>query len=236
MLTFAKSIIHAFGTRYIKKVCTAEYRDQKTVRKNERSIEYRFVFENLTELRPEKVLDVGSGTTALPHLIRSCGYLVTAVDNIVDYWPQGMVNRHFHVLHDDITQTKLNEKFDFITCISVLEHIRPHPAAVKSMLSLLNPGGHLVLTCPYNEKTYIENCYALPGSSYGQNSAYICQAFSRNEVDGWLAETGARLVKQEYWQFFTGKHWTVGDVLSHPRRVDAKETHHLTCLLLQKAT
>jgi 2-polyprenyl-3-methyl-5-hydroxy-6-metoxy-1,4-benzoquinol methylase len=234
MLTLAKSVVHAFGTRYIKKLCDAEYRGQKKTRKNERSIEYRFVFENLTELRPEKCLDVGSGTTALPHLIRNCGYLVTAVDNIVDYWPEGMVNRHFHVVHDDITRTRLSEKFDFITCISVLEHIKDHAGAMRSMLSLLNPGGHLVLTCPYSESEYIENCYDLAGSSYGKGSAYACQAFSRKELSHWIMAGSASIAKQEYWEFFTGKHWTVGEVLPHPRRVTATGSHQLTCVLIKK--
>ncbi len=236
MFKIAKTIAHALGTRYNRTLCSAEYRDQKKVRKNERSIEYSFVFENLTELRPDKILDVGTGQTALPHLMRSCGYQVAAVDNIVDYWPAGMVNRHFHVAHDDITKTKLTEKFDFITCISVLEHIKPHGDAVKSMLSLLNPGGHLVLTCPYNETKYIENCYDLEGSSYGQGAAFVCQAFSRKEVEGWLRQNGATIVKQDYWNFFTGKFWTVGEVVKVPRRVTKTETHQLTCLLLKKAT
>jgi len=235
MLSPFKSAVHALGTRYIRRLCSAEFRDQKKVRKNERSIEYRFVFECLTELRPERVLDVGTGTTALPHLMRNCGYLVTAIDNIVDYWPKGMVNRHFHVVNDDITRSKIREKFDFITCISVLEHLPDHRAAVRSMLSLLNPGGHLVITCPYNESEYVPNCYELEGSGYGRGSAYVCQAYSRRELDAWLEDTGAQLAKQEHWRLFTGKHWTQGEVLEFPKKVSASEAHHLTCLLLRKS-
>jgi hypothetical protein len=74
----------------------SEYEAQVYRRINERPIEYRFVFGAIRQTAPESVLDVGTGESALPSLIRTCGPVVTAIDNIRDYWPEGMVNRHFH--------------------------------------------------------------------------------------------------------------------------------------------
>jgi hypothetical protein len=85
-------IVHAAGRWYVNKVCSSEYRAQAFSAHNERPIEYRFALQALGDEHPKTVLDVGTGTTAWPHLLRSCGYVITAIDNVRDYWPAGMVN------------------------------------------------------------------------------------------------------------------------------------------------
>ncbi len=201
---------------------------------NERPVEYGFVFNLLARIYPRTILDVGTGTTALPRLMRDCGFHVTAIDNIKDYWVSGMINRHYHVINDDITASRLKRRFDFITCISVLEHIRDSEAAVKEMFRLLKPGGHLALSFPYREDCYIENVYVMPGSSYGRRVPYICQSFSRKQLDQWLRNYGGIIVEQEYWQLWEGDYWTEGQPVVPPCRVLASDKHQLTCLLIQK--
>jgi len=230
-----KSLIHKFGRWYVQQICKREYESQQFRWINERPVEFRFVLESLSHTIPHTVLDVGTGTTALPQLFRTCGFLVTSIDNIHDYWDEAMFNRHYYVIQDDITRPQITKTFDFISCVSVLEHIRNHKAAIQGMFSLLKEGGHLVLTFPYNENKYIENVYELPGSGYGQNAPYICQVYSRNEVDNWLKENEGKIVEQEYWQMFSGELWTFGEHLSPPCRVDKDETHQLSCILIQKA-
>jgi len=230
-----KRIVHVLGRAYIRKLCRSEYAGQSFSHVNERPVEYRFVLEHLSTSSAVKVLDVGTGTTALPHLLRNCGYLVTSIDNVRDYWKGGdFTNRHYHVMDDNIVDPSLKDRFDFITCISVLEHIPQHDRAVDSMFSLLNPGGHIALTVPYNEGDYIENVYMLPGAGYGRDLPYVCQVYSRSQVDGWLARNRGKLIAQEYWRMFTGEYWTFGERLRPPVQVDRGERHHLTCLLLQK--
>src|SRR5262245_35792464 len=118
-----KTLIHALGRAYIKRIVRSEYEAQTFTRVNERPIEFRFVFEQLNELQPRSILDVGTGTTALPHLMRSCGFLVCAIDNIKDYWSRAIPNRHFHIIDDDIRHSRLTETFNVVTCVSTLEHI-----------------------------------------------------------------------------------------------------------------
>ena len=233
-LGMLKSLVHRLGRAYIDTICRREFESQQLLRLNERAIEFRFLFHHLNNLRPIRVLDIGTGTTALPHLIRSCGFLVTATDNIRDYWPEGMFNRHFYVINDDITRTKLKDQVDFIACVSVLEHIRDVDGAIASMFRLLKPGGHIVITCPYKETQYVENVYKMPGSSYGQDLPYICQMYSRMQVNQWLELNNGRLVEQEFWQCWEGELWTFGGAVSPPRQVSATDNHQLTCLLLQK--
>ncbi len=231
-LTFAKRLIQRLGNPYVRAVCRREFLAQQFLGINERPVEYRFVFEQLTQAFPRSVLDVGTGRTALPQLMRTCGFLVTAIDNIRDYWPSGMVNRHYYVLDDDILKPKVSGPFDFITCISTLEHIRDHARAMRMMFSLLSPGGRLVVTFPYNEQNYVENVYALPGSIGADKYPFVTQAFSRRELDQWTQENGARIVAQEYWCYFDGPYWTIGQRVIPPARVDANDLHQISCVAL----
>ncbi len=234
MLQHAKRIAKTLLSLNPKWICKYEYTSQTFTRFNERPVELSFVFRKLGEIYPRKILDVGTGTTALPHLMRNCGCLVTAIDNIRDYWPAGMRNRHYHVIDDDITSTHISDTFDLITCISVLEHIQKPNDAIRNMFSLLKPNGHLILTFPYNERSYIRNVYELPGSSYGQGSPYITQSYSRTELTQWLDDNHASIVNQEYWQFWKGNHWTIDEQVIPPKQVNADETHQLTCILIRK--
>ena len=234
VMKFVKYPIRKLLNSYTQFICRKEFENQSFKRFNERAVEFSFVFKHLAQICPKKVLDVGTGTTALPHLIRNCGNLVHAVDNVKDYWPAGMVNRHYHVISDDITASKLDEKFDLITCISVLEHIKQSDAAVKNMFDLLNPNGFLLITFPYCEQKYVEDVYQLEGSTYGKGRAYVCQAYSRNNIDGWLKASNGTIIEQEYWKFWDGDFWTVGNQIIPPVKTNSEGKHQITCLLMQK--
>ncbi|MFX1391341.1 MAG: class I SAM-dependent methyltransferase [Promethearchaeota archaeon] len=229
-----RQIIFFFSKFYSKYINKVEYKLQKYYKFNERIIEYKFVFDILATIYPENLLDVGTGMTALPHLLSKCGINVTAIDNIQDYWSKGMFNRHFHVLNSDITKTELNKRFDVITCISVLEHIKNFNDAIRTMFTYLKPKGYLILTFPYNEKKYIENVYELEGVSYGKSFKFICQIFSRNEINHWLEAHNCKIEKQEYWQVFSGEYWAIGTPKYPPKLVDRDDKHHLTCISIQK--
>jgi SAM-dependent methyltransferase len=229
-----KLIINSIGMIYPRILCKFEYDRQKFSHLNERPIEFGFVFRQITKIWPKTVLDVGTGKTALPYMMRNCGLLVTAIDNIKDYWEFGMVNRHYHVINDDIKNSKLNKKFDLITCISVLEHIDDHRSAMKSMCKLLNPGGHLILTCPYNDNEYIPNVYDLEESNVNHKVSFVTQSFSSTERDSWTQDSEFSLVSDEYWQFFEGQFWTCGNLLSKPMLVSKNHKHQLCCMLFKK--
>jgi 2-polyprenyl-3-methyl-5-hydroxy-6-metoxy-1,4-benzoquinol methylase len=233
MINTIKKNVKKYINAYQKRICKLEYETQ-TIRFNERPVELAFVFNALKDIYPEKILDIGSGTTALPHLMRNCGFHVTATDNICDYWPSGMINRHYHIIDDDITNSRLSDKYDFITCISVLEHIVESEKAIRNMIELLNPKGHLIVTFPYSENSYVRNVYELEGSSYGKDLPYITQSYSRAEINRWITDSGCVIANQEYWQFWDGNYWTVGKQVIPPINVSVKDKHQLTCILLQK--
>jgi len=211
-----------------------EYRRQPFTRLNERAVEYAFVFKHLARICPSNVLDVGTGRSALPRMIRDSGFIVTATDNITDYWPSGMINRHFYIVNDNVTKSKLKGQYDFITCVSVLEHIVDSDAAVGSMFRLMEEGDYLLLTFLYTEQSFNENVYELPGAGYGRDAAFICRSYSREQLKRWLNSFGGGIVEQEYWQFWEGAYWTVGRQVIPPRKVQVSEKHHLSCLLIKK--
>lgn len=235
MLNQLKKLIKRPFIAFVDRICRREFDNQEFRRFNERPIEWSFLFRVISQIYPKRILDVGTGKTALPHLLsQNCGLLVTATDNVTDYWPDGMHNRHWLVLDDDITQTKLTGPFDLVTCISALEHMRESDKAVANMFKLLEPGGHLVITCPYTENSYVENVYDLPNSSYGKGNPYITQSYCRKNLDRWLQENNATIVDQEFWRFWEGDHWTVGKQIIPPVKASADESHQHSCVLLRK--
>ncbi len=234
-MNWLKYFYHRLGQEYISRQNKKEYLNQTWKKANERSVEYRFVFDQLVKQAPQSVLDIGTGITALPALISNCGIQVTAIDNIKEYWPDGMNNKHYFILNDNICHPEITQQFDFITCISVIEHIPEHEMAIRSMASLLRSGGYLILTFPYNQERYIENVYKLPGVSYGKDAPYICQVFSKTEIDLWLTQSDLKLVDQEFWQVFTGDLWAFGERLPNPRLVSPQDLHQLCCLAVRKS-
>ena len=229
-----KLTINAIGMIYPKILAKMEYEKQSFSHLNERPVEFGFIFKHIVEIWPKTVLDVGTGKTALPFMMRNCGLVVTAIDNIKDYWEYGMVNRHYHVINDDITNTKLRGSFDLITCISVLEHIGDHKTAMQSMYKLLSPGGHLILTCPYSDTEYSANVYEREDSNVKHDVPFVTQSFSSAEREMWIEDTGFDLVNDEYWHFFEGQFWTCGEMLSEPKLVGKDDKHQISCMLFKK--
>lgn len=48
----------------------------------------------------------------------------------------------------DISKESLPPQFDLITMSEVIEHIEDRLTALKNINQMLNPGGHLIITCP----------------------------------------------------------------------------------------
>lgn len=235
MLSPLKRAVHSFGRLYIRKICSDEYEQQRFVTHNERPIEYRFALAALAEAKPKTVLDVGTGTTAWPHLLHNCGYIVTAIDNVRDYWSAGMVNRHWPVLDVDILSPSdsLRPPYDAITCISVVEHIEDHERAVRNMAALLAPGGILILTTPYSHHHFDANVYARADTAYTSSVPYICRSSSTTELSRWLA-CGFELVRQELWCLWSGPVWATGERREWTLAQSPDDPHQLSCFLFRK--
>ena len=229
-----KAFANRAGNSYIRRGCLAESRTQTFQHHNERAIEYRFALGCLARVRPKTVLDVGTGTTAWPHLLANCGFVTTAIDNVRDYWEDQMVNRHWTVLDIDITEPgEFHGPFDAVTCISVIEHIQDHLSAMRHMLQLLPPGGLLIVTTPYSHHEYCPNVYKRSDALYGQNLPYICRSHSEREVATWQ-RIGARLERRELWRLFSGPVWATGQRISWEQAESEEMPHQLGCFAFAK--
>ena len=227
------NLYNLIGKVYLGPLLRAEQKKRPFPNINERPVEYGFSFKHLQNLCTGKVLDIGPGKSSWPHILSTCGYDIKAIDKIDGYW-SSYFNRHYKIINDDITNPILKETFQFATCLSVLEHIPNHLAAMKNMHKLLDKNGFLVLSFPYNENEYHEDIYKHPKAGYGKEANFITQVYSRREIDEWQNATSFKIIEQEYYKVFSGDLWTIGERITPCTKVEKTELHHLTCILLQK--
>ena len=95
-----------------------------------------------------KVLDIGTTSSLFIYELKKRGYRTYGLD-IRPY--QEKLKRIAFILKDITIKHKFVENFDFITCISVLEHTKYPYKAVETMALNLKRGGRLLLTIPTKE-------------------------------------------------------------------------------------
>jgi len=217
-------------------VC-AMYSDEQTKKTepetvfSERFVEYAFVFECLAEHYPKRVLDVGTGATALPSLVAVGGSQVTAIDHFAPL----MANPSFYVWCHDIQHKRFDDPFDMILCVSTLEHVFDYESALENMVASLKPGGHLALTMPVTTGAYVENLFRVPGNFYHDpKSTSLARLFSMEMVTDWLTRHKLREVRRKCYSQFTGAEVGEGVPRQHPVSCDNGEPIHLACLLLRR--
>lgn len=129
---------------------------------NERIIELPFVFNQLDFNKKGQVLDIGCCESFVSINLATAGFQVTGMD-IRDY-PLQHPNLKF--IKDDICQTKIKTKFDYVISLSTLEHIgldtiygqsdqrTDDKKAIDKAHSLLKKNGKLILTLPASRKDW----------------------------------------------------------------------------------
>lgn len=190
---------------------------------SERSVEIRYTVETLKKIaKNKKVLDVG-GIPTNANVYRPI--IDTANEIGADYRICDFRGGQYH--GDFVTYDFGNEKFDVIMFISVLEHF---PQCTESdcvyregedrkgfekALSLLEPGGKIVLTVPFGEHRWQE---------YHQNY----------DMEGILELTrGAKIVYQQTHEL-KGDSWVLTDPadMTHIRYTD--RAYGVGCFILEK--
>ncbi len=208
---------------------------KKSTYLNERSIEYEFVLKNLLEYKCLDVLDVGTGSNSFSSALEHCGYNVTATDlKEGSYWAN-FSNRHIHVVRDDITKSNIEEKFDAVLCISVLEHIPNFKDAVKGMVERLKDDGVLIMTFPYSHDIYCQNVYKLDeADDIAKKFRYIGQSFSENEIKLFCEKFRLEIIDTQFAKGWSGKYWRTGDRYNFPIKVENIENANIGCFLFKK--
>jgi len=143
----------------MSRVMPESYRALYINRKDERAVEYPWVWENLTS--SGRILDVGCGESGVCDELAKLGcYEVYGID-IRDVKPKGWI-----FIKADIRRTNFPcGFFDQIVCISTLEHIgmkaygnnwideiNGDRMALLEMNRVLKVGGSMLITVPYGSK------------------------------------------------------------------------------------
>jgi 2-polyprenyl-3-methyl-5-hydroxy-6-metoxy-1,4-benzoquinol methylase len=232
-----KRSLHSLGQWYIRRMLKKQFSIQREPRVNENAPMYAFTMRHLLALGAQRVLDVGPGISAWPALLANCGFHVTAIDQMGNYWfGEDYFNKHYYVIQDDIQDAKIQGPFDAVMCLSVLQHVPKHDLALASMARLVKPGGGIILAFPLTRGDYIQNVYDLPESRYGRNAHYGCQVFSRSEIMKWCHDQRLELADQECYQVFDGNLWTFGNRVNPPKVVGPDALHQFCSVCLRRPT
>lgn len=108
----------------------------------------------------QHILDFGCGSGVMLPFLAGAGKEVTALD--VDLLPLERVKKYIplaenvHVLDakQDSIESLPQGSFDLIIALDVLEHVKDLPATLKTLMSLLKPGGRIVVSGPTENILY----------------------------------------------------------------------------------
>ena len=119
----------------------------------------RIINKMTLDLNITSVLDVGCGECSLLSSITENHYpsLVSGVDiskKALKLCEKIIPTGSFYKL--DITNEKLEEKFDLIVSADVIEHLNNDQATIKNMSAMLNPGGRLIISTLLGEMRSVE--------------------------------------------------------------------------------
>ncbi len=131
----------------------------------------------------ENFLDIGCGTG---HFLSKVSPIV---ENLYGIDPHNYENKKI----DGIRQGTIenlpfeNNFFDFVSCLDVIEHVKNPKEALDSILRVLKPGGHAIITVPA--------CQFLFGPHDVDNEHY--RRFSKSNFEG-LVDPRFEIMKSTY--------------------------------------
>lgn len=208
----------------------------------ERTVEYAEGLRLLNRVAPHRVLDVGSGKSLWPALVRSLGYSkhrvkIVAMDNVTDYWRGGALlpPQAVPLVDDNILEPRhVRGPFDVVTCISTLEHIDKPEAAVQNMLHLLRPGGALYMTFPFHPRQGHPNIYRHPACNIGRGWKFPCRVFCDGDLVEWSDLDGFAHHDLQSYRVFTGPYWGCGPRLDTVQAVDDPSAGQMAIVTIWK--
>ncbi|MDD4951539.1 MAG: methyltransferase domain-containing protein [Desulfovibrionaceae bacterium] len=198
---------------------------------SERFAEYAFVFNCLAKYYPRRILDVGTGESCLPSLMERGNAKVRAIDCNAE----AQNNPSCYVHNEDIQVTSYDHSFDLVTCVSVLEHVLDYRAALANMDLSCKPGGHVLITMPFNRNYSIDDIHRHEQSVlYSPDFNWITRVFSYDMAMSWPVEFSWDLVEERYYALYSGEGFGLGEPYPQPIEASLDESPDIACLLFQK--
>ena len=185
-------------------------------------VEYISTKVNLNGL---KVLDVGCGGGILSESLASLGADVTGIDpgdSVIEVAKVhsnkvGSNIRYLNCTIEDLISDDINNKFDVITCLEMLEHVPNPSSTIKAISLLLKDKGRIFLsTINRNPKSYL---FAILGAEYIlkllPTGTHDYQKFIKpSELANWLRSSHLALKETKGLSYnpLTDKYWLGHDV------------------------
>jgi SAM-dependent methyltransferase len=119
-----------------------------------------WIIEKFTPYLGENLLEIGTGQGNFKKYLTGKVKKHVSLDideQVIKRAKSRDPNGYYEVADiSDINSLKslVHYQFDAIICVNVLEHIPEHEKAIKNMLTLLKPGGHLLLFVPAFKHLY----------------------------------------------------------------------------------
>lgn len=112
-----------------------------------------FIVDSIEQVKKKdlRILDVGCGNGNISLALGSLGYNILGVDiDPVSIEKANEINQFSNVRFQvyDANQFNLTDQFDAIVCSEVLEHLKNPEDLVKTLHSILKPGGVFIATVP----------------------------------------------------------------------------------------
>ncbi len=109
------------------------------------------------------------------------------------------------IAQDDLSARLGDTRLDSILCANVLEHVPDHQQAVRNLLSVLSPGGHLLLFVPAFEGLF-NDMDRLAGHLRRYTRASMVQV---------LPKHGVEVIRTAYFNPIGGIGWWVNRLMRH---------------------
>jgi len=171
------------------------WKKQEPERVDRRTLQrWREVQTNLTLLPGKKILDVGAGRGLIARMLAEGRFDVSACDVSSDsvnlLRQQGLVSFVF-----DLEEDELEQKYDAIFCMEVLQYLRYPEKTVSKLKTALNPNGMLIISVP-NEFHLLRRLEILCGrTSWAGIQTPHLRLFDRKTASALFRQCGLRAVK-----------------------------------------
>lgn len=151
------------------------------------------------------VLDVGCNYGAFARHLTTKGCEVTGIEIIKELaddaalWCSKVVVGDIETL--ELSEALAGEKFDIITCLDVLEHLREPAITLRRLGEVLTPGGRIIISIPHIAHAAMRLQLLTGSFNYTQQGLLDrthLRFFDRAGLEEMLAEAGMRVTDRLY--------------------------------------